>query len=608
VSYKPILASRFLHRSTAILIFTLGMVFPLAYGCYHLLEGVPVLGLSSLTGGLVAIIALINYLNNKQSYRLLVVYSILMSFSLFIASYYLGYRGLIFLFPFIIITPYLLPLNWGIASSVLLTIASLLAALNVEENITILRYLGALGMSLGLSALCAYLIHRQINTLEENANQDHLTGIANRREFTHWLEHESDNKFHKNISLFYIDIDDFKQVNDQYGHTIGDKVLKLFSQKVLTVIRQNDLIVATSEIFNFARISGDEFILAIFDLENINSAEKIAERLIKIGSTKYQLEDLELDITISLGVTFTDQISNPEILVHNADLAMYRAKRKGKDNFVLYDESFSNKANRERDVEKNISKALEHNHFDVLYMPIYDIANKNTIVGAEVLLRSDHPSIDLKGPEKFIPVAEASGQIKEIDEWVIEKTFFDISRADQSQFPDDFWFAINISSIELLDSEFLEKIQYLSKKYSIPPQHIHLEITETKLVPYDDVVLDRLNRLKELNFRLSMDDYGTGYTGFAQVTKFPGDYLKIDRSFVSEINKADKNYQKMIGVMLSIANIYELKVIAEGIESDDQLQYLKKIGCDYGQGYFFSRPLDWDTLYTLISKAPLLPE
>jgi diguanylate cyclase (GGDEF)-like protein len=608
VPYKPILASQFLPQTSAILIYLIGIVFPLGYGLFHLLAGTKALGVVAILCGISALFSLINYLSNKETFKFLLVYSFLVSITLLLTSYHHGYRGLVFLFPFTAIIPYMMPLRWGMIWTLTVTVACLLVSLNVEPSNTVMRYISPLIISIGFSSLCAHLIYRQRHILEENAKQDHLTGITNRREFTHWLESESNKSIHRDISLFYIDIDNFKQINDRYGHTTGDKLLKLFSEKVLTVIRQNELIVATSEIYNFARLSGDEFILAIFDLDNIQAAEKIAERLLDVSSKKYAIDSTNIEVTMSIGVIYTDNFTNTEMLVHNADLAMYRAKKQGKNNFVLYDESLSKEANRERDVEKNISKALKNDHFDVLYMPIYKISDNNAIVGAEVLLRSDHPSVDLKGPEKFIPVAETSGQIKEIDEWVIEKTFADISKADQSSIPDDFWFAINISSIELLDSEFIEKIESLLEHYAINPHQIHLEITETKLVPYDDVVLDRLNHLKSLNLRLSMDDYGTGYTGFAQVTKFPGDYLKIDRSFVSEINKPDENYQKMIGVMLSIARIYDLKVIAEGIESHDQLQYLNKLGCDFGQGYFFSRPLDWDTLYTVISENPLLPE
>ncbi|MGH1439831.1 MAG: putative bifunctional diguanylate cyclase/phosphodiesterase [Cellvibrionaceae bacterium] len=494
----------------------------------------------------------------------------------------------------------------AIVTAIIFSLACLFAALNVMEAIVVFRYSVALATSIGLAMCYAYVMRQQKHQLEQDAHYDALTGITNRRQFNSWLNSVIEEKIpSKRIALFYIDIDDFKHVNDNFGHALGDELLKQFSERILKVIRQSELIMATHKIYNFARLAGDEFVIAILDLDDVGGAEKIAQRLIENTALPFELASTTIKVHISVGIVYSEGNISAEMLLHNADSSMYKAKENGKNNYYLFDDTISDEIERRKDIENNISKTLENESFSLAYMPIYAIDGTPKIAGVEALIRCKEDYFQGIGPEKFIPVAEASGQIKDIDLWVMETAFTDINKIKNKPNFEKLWYAINISSTELLDSSFINQIEKLLEALAIDPQKIHLEITETKLVPYENVIIDRMNRLRDMNFHLSLDDYGTGYTGFAQLLNFPGDYIKIDRSFINEIGrgKGESNYTKMIGVMLSIAKIYGLKVIAEGVETEYQLDYLRDFGCHYAQGYYLSKPLDLDSFVDLVDNS-----
>lgn len=599
----PAQAHQVLPSSAVTSLHMLGIGFPLAYGLHHIANETFFIGLLLVIASICGIFCLIRHLQKRDAGNYLTIYIMSLGAALLLVSYYHGYRGLIFTFPYMACLFYFLSFKHAVIISIFFCISCLILALFTTDFLVVSRYGAALSISVGFAVCYAYIVNQQKIRLEKDANYDALTGITNRRQFINWLDSlYADKKLtSKNLALFYIDIDDFKYVNDHYDHATGDALLKAFSERILAVIRQSELIVGSNKIYNFARIAGDEFIIAILDLDTIESAKKIAERLTESASYPFILKGAELHIHISVGVVYSDKEMDAEKLLHNADITMYRAKKSGKNTFYIYDDSISKEVARKKDIEDSISTALEKNQFSLAYMPIYDISTASKIAGIEVLLRNKVSGSHASEPDKFIPIAEASGQIREIDQWVLENTFKQISQTDSILENKGLWCAINISSTELLDAKFIARITALAHEHNINPQSIHLEITETKLVPYENIIIDRLNQLRELQFHLTLDDYGTGYTGFAQLLKFPGDYIKIDRSFVAEIDNNNSNYRKMIGVMLSIAKIYGLKVIAEGVETEAQLQYLKELGCHYAQGYYFSKPVDWPTLNQLIS-------
>lgn len=596
--------SKVLPTFAVIFLHIVAIAITLGYGLYHLSSDVSAIGLFSLAASLSAGASLLLFYKEKQDHhQFLLVFMVFLGAAILLTSYYYGYRGLIFVFPFSASLFYLVHYKTASFSAIIFSICCLIAACHVMDILTVFRYALAIMTTIGLSTCYAYVIKQQRQQLEQDAHYDALTGITNRRQFNHWLNSVIETKTpSKKIALFYIDIDDFKHVNDSFGHALGDELLKKFSERMLTVIRQNELIMATHKIYNFARLAGDEFVIAILDLDEVGGAKKIAERLIESTALPFELASTTVKIHISVGIVYSEGNISAEMLLHNADSSMYRAKENGKNNYYIFDDTISDEIERRKDIENNIARTLDNDSFSLAYMPIFAIEKEPAIAGVEALIRCQEDYFQGIGPEKFIPVAEASGQIKDIDLWVMETVFKDIHRLKNKASFTGLWYGINISSTELLDGSFIKEIQVMLEKFSINPKTIHLEITETKLVPYENVIIDRMNRLREMNFHLSLDDYGTGYTGFAQLLNFPGDYIKIDRSFINKIGHGDSNYTKMIGVMLSIAKIYGLKVIAEGVETKEQLDYLKNLGCQYAQGYYFSKPLPLDSLVDLVDN------
>ena len=598
MSYQSVKIAKMLSRSATIFVHVLGISFPLAYGIYHFVFDNAFIGSLCLVAAFSAACSLACILYKKDNGYFFPLYVVSLGAAIFLTSYYYGYRGLIFIFPYTASLFYLMNFRVALFGGLVMSLACLLAALNVVEYEVVLRYAAALLIAIGFSACYAYVMQEQRSSLERDAHYDDLTGITNRRYFSNWLASlfNDEYKRFKNITLFYLDIDDFKCINDTYGHAVGDDLLKSFSERIINLVRQDDLITATSKIYNFARLAGDEFVLAIIDLDNVDTAKKIAKRLLEKTAVSFYAGGEKINVNISIGVAFSEDKMSVDALLHNADVAMYRAKKSGKNTFYLYDESLLKEIVRRKDIEESIAIALSNESFELVYMPIYNIADKQSIAGFEVLLRCDENYLHLSELEQFISVAEASGLIKDIDHWVVENAFKKLVTIDKDSPLADIWCAINISSAELLDSKFIEKVKLLLTEYDVDPSRIHLEITETKLVPYENTIIKRLEKLKSLGFHLALDDYGTGYTGFSQLLNFPGNYIKIDRSFISEIGLKSNKYNKMIDIIMSIAKTCQLQVIAEGVETEEQLDYLSNLGCQYAQGYYFSKPMSWELL------------
>ena len=607
VSYQRKKIFKSLPDTALMYLHILGVFCLFAYGVYYLFFQTFVIGIFLLISACSGFISLIFLALKKRCTYIFPLYAISLGFALFLTSYFHGYKGIIFLFPYIVYLFYLVNFKLALLGSILISTSCLIATLHVTQLATTLSYAIALLISIGFSACYAYVMNKQRKTLEKNAHYDDLTGITNRRYFTYWLYSlfNENYKPFKNITLFHLDIDDFKNINDTYGHTAGDELLKLFSERTLNLVRQDDLITESKAIYNFARLAGDEFVLAIIDLDCSDTAKKIAKRLLKNTALTFYLSSGKININLSIGVVFSkDKIAVDELL-HNANIAMYRAKKSGKNTFYLYDDSLSSEIVRRKDIEENIAKALHNESFELVYMPIYNLENLEKIAGFEALLRIDENYLHVSELEKIIFVAEASGLIKDIDCWVVENTFKQLKTIESDSELHDAWCAINISSAELLDSKFIEKVKLLVAAYEVDPSKIHFEITETKLVPYEDIVIKRLKLLKKMGFHLALDDYGTGYTGFAQLLNFPGNFIKIDRSFIAEIGHHDKKYNKIIEIIMSIAKTCTLQVVAEGVETEEQLAYLKSIGCQYVQGYYFSKPLSWQQLIHFKKADPV---
>lgn len=435
------------------------------------------------------------------------------------------------------------------------------------------------------------LISLQHNKMKTLSATDPLTGLHNRRGIRLWI-----NKYLKtsvksgSLTMYYLDIDDFKKVNDTYGHLTGDELLKSVSQLIYRQLKSLHY-----KQWALARLSGDEFSLLCRDIE-IDEMASIAEQIFTILKEPITLGDHQIYVNVSIGIARADQdIKNFEDLMLRADSAMYYAKKGGKNQYKIFDESVSQDIFFRKQTAEKIKNAIIQDQFHLHYMPILDSRTLD-IVSVEVLLRCHAQSLKGIGPDVFIPIAEEYELIKNIDLWVIEASFKQIAKEVDFITKQPLIFCINISAAELHNALFSQQLQSLLTLYHIDPSWIELEITETSLVETDQMSINTLQEIRSLGVKLALDDFGTGYTAFSQLVNYPVDCLKIDKSFIDHLDADDQTQATVVRAILAIAQSYQLKTIAEGIEDVTQYHLLAALGCDMMQGYLFAKPMPWEKL------------
>ncbi|GIC76662.1 bifunctional diguanylate cyclase/phosphodiesterase [Moritella sp. F3] len=431
-----------------------------------------------------------------------------------------------------------------------------------------------------------------IMELDDLVKYDHLTGLINRSQFNKALKDliEDCVDSNKKIAVLYCDLDNFKHVNDRFGHYIGDELLKKFtvSVKHYLACRAKDLSVDNHVVF--ARMSGDEFTLILPHITDIKEVETVTNNLISLFKDGFKLDEMVFDIGISIGASiFPDDATDVSSILKKADIAMYSAKRLRQSNAQFYTPELSEQIERQDTITASLKTALRRNEFYLVYMPIYD-CSAGIVDGCEVLLRVSSKDLAAYGPEEFIPIAEQSGLIKDIDYWVIESAIKQLS-IWRKQLDFVGVFAINFSSWELKNPDFVDKVDSLLTLYDVPAHCIELEITETCFVPGDDRSIKMLSKLHNLGVRLSLDDFGTGFTAFSQLIDYPLDTLKVDRMFINAIDSDDSEDKPLVNIIVEIAKLYNLNVVAEGIETKAQLEYVRNLGCHQAQGFLLSKPL-----------------
>ncbi|KHF24344.1 putative bifunctional diguanylate cyclase/phosphodiesterase [Solemya velum gill symbiont] len=441
--------------------------------------------------------------------------------------------------------------------------------------------------------------------LHKLAYYDGLTGLPNRNSFKRKLARivPRTHSKHQYLGLLYIDLDNFHTVNDLYGHQTGDQLLVTFAESLQHTVRTRDLVAkgdgeGESESGNLARLAGDEFVVLLSDLKHPADAAAIAQRILMQFDGGFEAGGLVHPIHASIGIAVSQNESGEEsTLLRDAEVAMNEAKRSGGNTFQFFTDEISQIVYRSQKIESGLSEAIESKSFHLVYMPIYDCQTLK-IVGIEALLRSNHPSLEGIGPDEFIPVAESKGRIKWLDKWVLENALHELTNLQQIGF--DGVLCVNMSGAELHTDKYPQIVAKTLKKHGINPKYLEIEITETALVADNVKSVDILRRLRELGITLSLDDFGTGYTAFSQLINYPVNSLKIDRSFVAGIFSQDDTRRKMVEIILNLAEIYKLRIVAEGVETREQFEYLKNIGCHYAQGYLFSKPLPVSELVTLL--------
>ncbi|PWI33313.1 hypothetical protein DI392_10680 [Vibrio albus] len=439
--------------------------------------------------------------------------------------------------------------------------------------------------------------------LNKMAKYDHLTGLTNRKFFNSSIETAINHaeRYRTKSALLYIDIDNFKYVNDTFGHHIGDLLLKSFAKKLNQSLRSSELLILRNTDYEISRLAGDEFAVLLMGMPNTDAIAHIAKRVAGLCQNGFDLDGANYDVRLSIGISVCpDDADEAELLLVRADSAMYQVKKKGKNGFQFYSKALDEELKRHALIEEEIKLSLEQETFYLVYMPVFDCRN-GRLVGAESLLRSSSELLSTCGPAEFIPIAESSELIRDIDYWVIESSIKKLKELiDKFRF--DGTISVNFSAWELKNENFAHDLSLLIKKYSVPACQLELEITETHLIIDNVQHISVLNDIKSLGVHLALDDFGTGYTAFRQLMNYPVDTLKIDRSFIDVIDIDSCEERLLVDIIVELGELYHLNVVAEGVETQHHFDYVRKLGCDRAQGYFLSKPIEWEELVELYQK------
>jgi len=437
----------------------------------------------------------------------------------------------------------------------------------------------------------------QIKEKEEKilylANHDYLTGTYNRRYFQETLSQKIN--YLMTIghygALLFIDLDDFKEINDMFGHDIGDTVLIEITQRLKQLSDASSIV---------ARIGGDEFVILLnLDTTSVNKAafkaELIAENILDTIKEPFFLEDKEAMINASIGIAIIDHNSNTTDLMKFADIAMYQAKKTGKNRIVFFDKTLQENLEKRVSMISSLRTAIQNSDFKLLFQKQVRLKErKYEIIGVEALIRWLNQG-KMVSPNEFIPLAEESGLIIEIGDFVLEKVCQLLQEWENTPIRKDWRISVNISTIQFEERSFIEKIGKLLHIYKIEPQKLRLEITENLLMQNIDEAFVKINALKKLGITLSIDDFGTGFSSLMYLKKLPVDELKIDRSFVCNVEKNEGD-RIIVETIATLGKKFGLEIIAEGVENRKQLQILKSFGITKMQGYLFAKPEEVDQI------------
>lgn len=425
------------------------------------------------------------------------------------------------------------------------------------------------------------------------ANYDSLTGLPNRSLFLDRLSQAISNmeRTNKNLGLLFIDLDGFKLVNDTLGHNVGDMLLKEAAKRLGTCVRTGDTV---------ARLGGDEFTIIMPNLDDPKNAPLVAQRVLDSLGRAFLLAGHEAFISGSIGITiYPDDANDALELLKNADGAMYRAKEEGKANYQFFTTDMNDQVKERLVVKNGLSKALENNEFVLLYQPKLDLIT-NRVTGAEALMRWESPELGTVSPVKFIPVLEETGMVVEVGEWAIHTACRQHAAWIKAGLP-PIKIAVNLSARQLREPSFVKIVKSALHKTNLPASALEIEITESMLMSDAPIIVAALEELHEFGVHISMDDFGTGYSSLSYLKRFPIDTIKIDRSFVNDID-VDPDDAEIIHTIITMGHTLNRRIIAEGVETEAQLDVLKAYRCDEIQGFYFSRPLGSDAFTAFIKN------
>jgi diguanylate cyclase (GGDEF)-like protein len=430
--------------------------------------------------------------------------------------------------------------------------------------------------------------------LKRISTTDVLTGLYNRFHFEKVISKKiaaADRHDYK-LALLYVDIDHFKSINDTFGHGIGDLLLKEIASRLQSCTRVDDFI---------ARIGGDEFVIICGQIENHQAAGEVAKKIVDELGKEYDINGMTIKVSASIGVTiYPDQSHDSATLIQNADIAMYAAKEIGRNNYQYFTEALNERYRHQLGLEHELKFAVQRNQLFVTYQPIYDLLKKK-MVGAEALLRWMHPEYGLISPNVFIPIAEDTGQIVDIGTWVLRHVCDEMYQWVH-EYDEDFVISVNLSVHQLVHEAFLDTLSDILKESKIPPSNLELEITESTVITYTVNLKETMQKLNEMGVKISIDDFGTRYSSLTSLRHLPITTLKIDKEFVKNVDK-DKKNGIIVKSLIALGENLNLDVIAEGIQSEEQLQYILVNGCRYGQGDFLMKPQQFDVMNKIMMSV-----
>lgn len=471
--------------------------------------------------------------------------------------------------------------------------------LKTQDNSTIPVFISAALLNTAKFTFC-YLFQiydlserkRYEDELKKLAHFDPLTGLANRAKLHEEIEFliSQSHRHAKPFAVLFGDLDHFKQINDGLGHEAGDKLLRIVSRRLKKGIRRGDSI---------ARLGGDEFVILLKDVTRFEAVVAVTEKLINSIKKPIKLYGTTIHIGMSIGIAlFPTDGDNAKTLLRNADSALYDAKAKGRGSYQLYRKELTEYVHNRLLLDADLRNAIEKNEFELYFQPVIDFS-KNSIVSAEALIRWHHPIRGMVSPDEFIPYAQETGLITHIDEWAVNNACEQGALLHQQGFPINI--AVNISARQFQNHLFIETVKSATEKHKFNPENLIIEITEQMFLENTENNLKQISEIKAFGCNISLDDFGVGFSSLSYIIRFSPRYLKIDRSFVSKIGEASE-HDEMVRAILGLSKIIPMHIVAEGVETNEQNIFLRDLGCHFGQGYLYSRPLQFKNLVDLLKS------
>lgn len=435
-------------------------------------------------------------------------------------------------------------------------------------------------------------------TIQYQAHYDSLTGLPNRRLLIGRLKQEIARSVrHKHIgAVLFLDLDHFKTINDSLGHAVGDELLKQVADRVAERKRDED---------TAARLGGDEFIILLSEVgdiadEAMDNVINLSEKILHLFNTPFHINGHELNVTVSIGIAlFPLKESSPDQLLQKSDVAMYEAKKAGRNTIRIFLPEMQKTVDNRRATEKGLHRALTDNELELYYQPQVD-AGRN-IIGLEALLRWNHPAKGVIAPEKFIEIAEKTGLIIQIGDWILSTACHHLSQLPGNS---ELKMCINVSPRQFGESSFVDKVVKAIHETGVNPENLQLEITESMVLRDIETAIEKMHMLKSVGVGFSIDDFGTGYSSLAYLKRLPVNLLKIDKSFVLDIDN-DEDNAVIVETIIAMARHMQIDIVAEGVETEQALEYLKSRGCWKYQGYLFGRPMPFQLLFNRLSESEI---